>query len=106
MKRRLSRIRTPWRRCLVRTAVSTLCILNRFTHPPARFHWIAPSRARRLERPLFGLLLISALVLLEPHEFVLWSAIGGGGISIFLVLYMLYRFFPRKRAHRVREGWR
>ena len=63
------------------------------------YHWLGPRRVRRRERPLFLLLLTSAVVLLEPHEFVLWAAIGGGGISIFLVLYLVYRHFPRKRVH-------
>jgi hypothetical protein len=66
----------------------------------ARFHWIGSSRReRRFKRPCVALLFLNAVLWLEPHEFILWSALSGSGIAIFLNLYLVYRFFPRKRAH-------
>ena len=43
-------------------------------------------------------LVASAVAVHETCELALWSAMGGGGISIFLVLYVFYRLFPGRRV--------
>ena len=98
MKQRLSRIHAPWRRRLLTTTILCLCVVNFFMRSRAQVHWIGPQRNRRRERHLFAMLFACAWIALEPHELILWAAIGGGGISIFLVLYSVYRFIPRKRG--------
>src|SRR5687768_2972083 len=97
MKQKLQRIQSPFRRLIVSLLINACVWISTTGASRAQVHWTSSPRPRRRERPLFALLIGSAWTLLESHEFVLWSALGGG-IAIFLVQYMLYQFFPRKRA--------
>lgn len=70
-----------------------------FVRPRAQVHWVGSHRrSRRRERTAAISLLITAIVLLEPYEFALWSLISGAALSLFLILASLYRFVPRKRS--------
>lgn len=68
--------------------------------PRARVHWLGHHRRpRRLERLSITLLFSFAVVLLEPREYVLWSAVCGGMAAIFVALHSIYMLIPRKREH-------
>jgi hypothetical protein len=75
----------------------------RLQAPRARAHWIGyHRRPHRPERAFYILLFASAMILLEPYQFLLWSIALGAGTSLFLLLHTIYQFVPRRRAHWVR----
>jgi hypothetical protein len=43
------------------------------------------------------LVLFGAMFLLEPYDYILWSAYWGGGLAISIDLYTVYTLIPRKR---------
>jgi hypothetical protein len=102
MKQKLSCIRSPWGRLLITALINLLYVFGYFSGRRARVHWIGYRRYRRRERVLTVLLFASAMLCLNPEDFAFWSTLTGGMMSIFLVLHMVYWFFPRKRAHWVR----
>jgi len=105
MKQKLSHINSPWRRLSITVFVNSLLFLNHFTSPRARIHWIGSHRRRRrLERPVIILLFVSAMILLEAREYVIWSTIWGGVTAFFILLHTIYRLIPRKPAHWVKSG--
>lgn len=77
-----------------------LCSFGHGRAKRAKVHWIGRhQRAKRYDRILFIVLYFGALAVLDPLDFMMWAIMWGGGLSIFLVLYTVYRFIPRKRAH-------
>ena len=84
----------------IKKRIRSLLSYVRKSSPRASFHWIGyHRRSLRIERHLYVLLFASALVLLEPREYVLWSISLGSATSLFLMLVTVYRLIPRKRAH-------
>jgi hypothetical protein len=97
MDNKFSTIQTPWRRLLVTILINALVIIGRFSSARARMHWVGHfPRPRRLERLLGFLLLVVSMIILEPHQIAVWSMMWGGFFAIFLNLYMIYRFVPRR----------
>jgi len=100
MKRKLSQIRTPWRRRLITFLVNVLVFLGRHSSIRARVHWLGrQQRPRRLERLLGMFLILGAMLILEPRQLALWSIIWGGFFAISLNLYTVYHLIPRKQYH-------
>lgn len=100
MKQKLSQIHTPWRRLLVTILINFFVFLGRHSSSRAHIHWVGHhDRPRRLERLLGVLLLIYSMLILDPHQIVLWSLMWGGFFAIFLNLYTIYRLIPRKQSH-------
>lgn len=100
MKNKLAQIKTPWRRLLITVLVHLFVMAGRFSSPRAHVHWLGHhDRPRRRERLLGVLLVLVAMLILEPHQFVFWSTLWGGFFAIFLNLYMIYRLFPQKQSY-------
>ena len=100
MRSKLARIRTPWRRRLVSLVLSAMVLAGRYRSPRARLHWVGHAhRPRRLERWLLAVLLLIAALIFEPREYLVWSIVWGGCLSLYLTLYSLLKLVPRKRYH-------
>lgn len=100
MKNKLSQIKSPWRRFLITVMVDLLVLVGRLSGPRAYIHWLGHhDRPRRRERILGGLLILGAMLMLEPYQFVFWSTLWGGFFAIFLNLYTIYRLIPQKQYH-------
>jgi hypothetical protein len=79
-----------------------LLLINRFVSHRARIHWVGGyHRPHRPERAIFAVLFLGSLVW-GAQQYMFWSTLWGGMLSIFLNLFMLYRLLPRRRAHWVR----
>lgn len=100
MRDRLSRIRSPWRRCLLHIYLTSLIFATKYTSARARIHWIGGhGRPRRPERALGFFLIFGGMLALETQQYLLWSITLGGGLAIFLNLYTVYRLIPRKQYY-------
>jgi hypothetical protein len=101
MKDKLSRITNPWHRLMITVLVNSLLWLGTLLPSSrARVHWIGgPRRPRRIERPIVAAMFISAMALLEPHQYAYWCALIGGGVSIFVVLCTVYLLIPKQQYH-------
>ena len=100
MEQTLKRIQTPWRRRLITSLINFLLWLSLVRGPRAQAHWIGrANRRRRPERLVYLGILVISFLLVEPHQYMFWSVMWGGTLSIFLNLHTVYRFLPRKRAH-------
>ncbi len=100
MEKHLHRIHVRWRRLIVSLYLSFLIFVGRHYTRRSRIHWIgAHRRPRRPERSLFAVCFLGSIFLLGSEQYILWSIMWGGMLSIFLNLYVVYRFLPRKRAH-------
>lgn len=103
--RNLPHIRTAWKRLFLDLFLSCLIFVGSFKRRRARVHWIGyHQRSARPERALVLSLFLTAMVLLEPQEYILWSISLGSAISLFLVLITAYRLVPRRRAHWVKPS--
>ena len=95
MKQKLHSIYCPWRRIAVTVVVVFLSFWNRFRRSNARSraHWIGNHRRPlRLERSSIALLFLLAMLLLEPREYAVWSAIFGGFTAmVFPLLFFHYQ---------------
>lgn len=76
-----------------------LLLLNKFSSPRAKAHWIGAPRRRRHERLLIALLFLFGMAILSPADFAYWSVLVGGTTAIYLNLYFIYLLVPRKSAH-------
>ena len=104
MRHKLSQIKTPWRRLLITILIHGLLLIGRYASPRARIHWLGHyHRPRRLERALGLLMLLGAVLFLEPHQLVVWSTMWGGFFAIFIILYTIYRFIPCKQYHWIKS---
>jgi hypothetical protein len=98
MSSQFSYIHTKWRRLAVKVLISCLLLISHLTRARARIHWIGGhGRPRRPERALMCLLIFGGMLTFETHELMTWSIMMGGGLAIFLNLYTVYRFVPRKQ---------
>ena len=89
MKQTLSRIRSPWRRLAITLLLDTLVWLSKWSR--RRAHWVGHPR-----RSKSGLLIIpaifgTAILLLEPREILVWSAVWGGVIAMLVSAHTFYR---------------
>jgi accessory gene regulator protein AgrB len=103
MKEKLSRITSPWHRFMVTVVVHCVLFISKFAGRYARIHWVGSYHRRlRLEHLKIILriilLFLLAIIILEQHQFVLWSTLVGGTASLFVVLHTIYRLIPRKRS--------
>ena len=95
---KLTHIRSPWRRLLVSLFLSALVFLGQFHRPRAYVHWIGNhGRPRRLERWFFIIVLIVAMFVFKPHDYMVWGLLWGGAASFFIILYTLLTLILRKR---------
>lgn len=77
--------------------------LKKTKNPRAQYHWVGRgNRPRRVERLLIFVLVMGAMAIFEPHEYIYWATLWGGAVSIFVSLYTLYILVPRKRHHWVK----
>jgi hypothetical protein len=99
----LPRIQTLWKRLFLDVFLSCLIFVGGLKRSRARVHWIGYHRRRaRPERALIVLLFLTAMVLLEPLEYILWSIALGSAVAFFLLAVTVYRLVPRRRAHWVK----
>lgn len=100
MKHKLSCIRRPWRRLVLSLSVSLFTLFNRYARSRARIHWVGRhDRPRRPQRALFAITFLSSFVFIRRWDFMFWSVMWGGALSLFVSLLALYQLRPRKRAH-------
>lgn len=96
MKYKLSCIRSPWRRLLIALLVNSLLIIAGFRSPRSYAHWLGNrSRPPRIERPFFVIVFFGAMLLLETHQYLLWSIIWGVGFSLFVIVDAFLKTFRR-----------
>lgn len=94
------RIHSRWRRLVFKVLLSCLVLYEKYKPRRARVHWIGDQhRPRRHERALSFFLLIGGMLFLEPREYILWVALWGGGLAIFINLQAVYLLIPRKQYH-------
>ena len=93
VKRKLQNIHQTWRRFLVRLFIDCLLLISRILAARRGAHWIGyfHRRRRRFERPMIPLLFLSAMLLLEPREYALWSAICGA-VTAFLLPFLCLHY--------------
>lgn len=102
MKNKLGQIQSPWRRFLITLVIHLFVLMGQLSGPRARIHWLGHhNRPRRRERLLGALLVLGAMLVLNPHQFAFWSAVWGGFFAIFLNLYMIYRLVPYRMQERL-----
>jgi len=96
MKEKLSRIRSPWRRLIISLVISCLVAFDQVRSPRRKVHWIGShNRPRRLERAFFIVVMFVAMLTLESHEYIAWSIVWGGGASLFVIIFTLYKLVQR-----------
>ena len=102
MKHKLDRIYNPWRRLAITLLINTLLQISKLQSARARAHWVgAAKRPRRLERPLFFVVLFLPVLLLELNQYLIWAVVWGGAASFFLITHTINNFVPRKACHRI-----
>ena len=100
MEKHLSHIHTRWRRLIVSLYLSCLIFIGRVYKRRSNIHWVGRHpRRKRYDRLLIVSLFLGAMVLLNAREYAYWCTVAGGTTAIFLNLYTVYRFIPRKRGH-------
>ena len=99
MKDKLSRIKSPWRRLLISLVINCLVAFDQVRSPRRRIHWIGShARPRRLERAFAIVVLFAAMLTFEPHQYVVWATVWGGGASLFIIVNTLYKLAQRFTA--------
>lgn len=97
MRRKLTRIHSPMRRSAIGILIRTLIVVGKLSGSRARAHWVGfRRRSLRLERPIFVVLYALGMSLLEPRDFAYWSVFAGGVAALFVNMYIVYLFIPRR----------
>src|SRR5215510_2110598 len=100
MRNRLTFIHQPWRRLFVTIVINTFFFLSRLlqAHSRQRIHWIGKySRPARPERAFIVLTFVSAMILLEPHDYAVWAMLIGGVTSCMVFIQSVFHIFARVR---------
>lgn len=101
MKDKLSRIKSPWRRLMISLVINCLVAFDQVRSPRRRIHWIGShTRPRRLERAFFIVVLFAAMLTFDAHQYMVWAVAWGGGASLFVIIFALY-----KLVQRVTDPW-
>lgn len=100
MKKKLSSIRSPWRRRLVSLFISILLMLGKLQSRRARIHWLGnASRPPRPERLLFFLLFFVPLGWYEPRSYLRWCLFWGLFFALFTMVETVRKIEPRRKYH-------
>lgn len=99
----LLKIKSPIKRLAITLMVNFLYVFfnkkqkHFFTASPRFYiHWIGNhNRPARLERPFAFVVLFVAMVLLTPNQYLIWSTVWGGAISVFVIVQSMRLIFQR-----------
>jgi len=81
---------------MISLVINCLLAFDQVCSPRRKMHWIGShNRPRRLERVFFFVVIFVAMITFEPHEYLAWAVAWGGGASLFVIIFTLYKLVQR-----------